>query len=142
MARHGHPPMTRPEGAGAITRERGNLDFVVKALAERAATHARLSTEEGEALRQTVKHRTGDLLDTWEQIASEYEKDGVKLQYQREIGGAQRLLYDFLDPELKKIHLRHNKFRANRSLRDVEPEVNLWLKTLDEGDVEQEGDEA
>jgi hypothetical protein len=25
---------------------------------------------------------------------------------------------------------RHRKFRANRSLRDVEPEVNLFLKDL------------
>jgi hypothetical protein len=30
------------------------------------------------------------------------------------------------------------KFRANRSMRDVEPSVNLWL----EGGVEVEEDEA
>lgn len=142
LARLGHPPMTRPEGAAAITRERGRLEFVVNALARRAAAHAPLSTKDGEELRQTVRHRAGDLLDTWEQIANEYEKDGVKLQYQREIGGAQRLLYDFLDPDLKTLPPRMKKFCANRSLRDVEAEVNLWLKTLDEGDVELEGEEG
>jgi hypothetical protein len=30
----------------------------------------------------------------------------------------------------------HRKFRANRSLRDVEPEVNLFLKDLTGRDVE------
>ena len=30
----------------------------------------------------------------------------------------------------------HRKFRANRSLRDVEPEVNLFLKDLSGMDVE------
>jgi hypothetical protein len=30
----------------------------------------------------------------------------------------------------------HRKFRANRSLRDVEPDVNLFLKDLSGGDVE------
>jgi hypothetical protein len=30
------------------------------------------------------------------------------------------------------------KFRANRSLRDVEPSVNLWVKTLDNVDLEEE----
>ena len=60
------------------------------------------------------------------------------MQYQTETGGPQRLLYDFLDPQLKLLPARHWKFRANRSLRDVEPNVNLWLKTLDGIDVEED----
>ena len=50
------------------------------------------------------------------------------------------MLYEFLNPDLKGLPSRHKKFRANRSMRDVEPSVNLWLKTLDDIDVE-EGDE-
>jgi hypothetical protein len=61
------------------------------------------------------------------------------LQYQLETGAAQRLLYEFLNPELKKLPARHLKFRANRSMRDVEPNVNLWVKTLDNIDVEDSG---
>ncbi len=53
----------------------------------------------------------------------------------------QRLLYEFLNPKLKGQNPRHLKFRANRSLRDVEPSVNLWLKTIDGVDVLEE-DEA
>jgi hypothetical protein len=30
------------------------------------------------------------------------------------------------------------KFRANRSMRDVEPSVNLWLKTMDGIEIEED----
>ncbi len=33
---------------------------------------------------------------------------------------------------------RHKYFRANRSMRDVEPSVNLWVRTMDNAEVEQE----
>jgi hypothetical protein len=33
---------------------------------------------------------------------------------------------------------RHKKFRANRSMRDVEPSVNLWLRTMDNVEIEPE----
>ena len=36
------------------------------------------------------------------------------------------------------MHARHRKFRANRSMRDVEPSVNLWLRTMDNVEIEQE----
>ena len=50
--------------------------------------------------------------------------------------------YNFLDPELKKLPQRHQKFKANRSMRDVEPSVNVWLRTLDDVEIEDEEDEA
>ena len=140
LARHGHNAMTPPEGAGKILDERANLEFVVSTLAERARDHAQMSSAEADALRQTVRDRTVDLLDEWSGIANDYLNNGVRLQYQREVGAAQRLLYEFLHPDLKGLPPRHKKFRANRSMRDVEPSVNLWLKTLDDIDVE-EGDE-
>jgi hypothetical protein len=48
------------------------------------------------------------------------------------------LLYEFLNPELKNLPPRHKKFRANRSMRDVEPSVNLWLKTIDGVEIDAE----
>jgi hypothetical protein len=39
-----------------------------------------------------------------------------------------------LDKNFESEH--HRKFRANRSLRDVEPEVNLFLKDLSGAQVE------
>jgi hypothetical protein len=138
LARLGLSAMTPPRGAGAIQTELGRLSFVVDAIAERASTHKKMDNVERDALRQNVRHRLNDLLNAWEQIAHDYSNQGVQLQYQREVGAAQRLLYEFLSPDLKALPPRHNKFRANRSMRDVEPSVNLWLKTLDDVDVEAE----
>jgi hypothetical protein len=63
---------------------------------------------------------------------------GGQLQYQTEAGAAQRLLYEFLNPALKQQPPRFQKFRANRSMRDVEPSVNLWLRTLDDVEIEED----
>ena len=63
------------------------------------------------------------------------------MQYQEhESGAAKPLLHDFLDAELKTLSRDHQKFKANRSMRDVEPSVNVWLKTLDDVEVEEEDD--
>jgi hypothetical protein len=137
LTRQGHAPMTPPKGATEILQERGKLDFVIEALASRAAAYAE-TPQEVAALRQRVRERAVDLLDEWSHIAHDLQTQGVQLQYQTETGAAQRLLYEFLDPELKKLPMRHRKFRANRSMRDVEPSVNLWVKTLDNIDVEED----
>ena len=62
------------------------------------------------------------MLDVWERIA----KSKDRLQYQREVGEAPPLLFDPLDPQLANQPLEARKFKAQRSLRDVEPTVNLW----------------
>ncbi len=140
LARQGDAPMTAARGAGEILRERPRLEFAVEALAERALSHAAMPPEEAERLRQRVRDRARDLLDEWSKIALDLSHSGVALQYQVEVGGAQRLLYEFLNPELKNLPPQNPKmkFRANRSLRDVEPNVNLWLKTIDGIDIEED----
>lgn len=142
LVRHGHRPMTPPLGAKEILQERANLDFAVKALSDRGGDHATdLSQEEMERIRASVHERCLDLLDTWAKEAQEYQQHGVGLQYNpHETGGAKQLLYDFLSPELKALPPtnRKMKFRANRSLRDVEPSVNIWVRTLDDTELEED----
>ena len=133
--------MTPPRGATAILSELPRLDFAFKRVSERALeTHQDSSSDDAERLRLTVLERSKDLLDEWSGIAKELHDAGGALQYQTEQGSAQRLLYEFLNPDLKTLPPKHKKFRANRSLRDVEPSVNLWLKTIDgvELDVEED----
>ena len=137
LARQGYAPMTPPKGATAILRERGRLDWVAQKLAERASA-SKATPSECDDIRDKVLARCRKLLDEWEKIAKDYYDHGSELQYQIESGAAQRLLYEFLNPELKKLPPRHRLFRANRSMRDVEPSVNLWVKTLDNVDVENE----
>jgi hypothetical protein len=140
LVRQGYSPMTPPRGATEILNELPRLDFAVKKLSQRALdTHLDSSSEDAKQLRLKVQDRCKDLLDAWSTIAKELHDAGGALQYQTEIGSAQRLLYEFLNPELKNLPARNKKFRANRSMRDVEPSVNLWLKTID--GVEIEGEE-
>ena len=139
LVRLGHAPMTPPLGAMKIRTERAQLDFAIEALARRAQTHnVHLSEAEAEALYRTVKDRVLDLFSNWQNIAEEFYDKGTQLQYQTEVGSAQRLLYEFLNPDLKILPPSRRKFCANRSMRDVEPNVNLWLKTLDNRDVEED----
>lgn len=137
MGRHRLPSMTPAEGAIEITTRRADLEWMAGVLADRAAEHdARLGEPEAGDLRQRVRARVLDLLDSWEQIATEQAAVGAGLQYQRESTRGQALLHYPLDPELDNLPRRFRKFRANRSMRDVEPEVDLWMRTLD--DVEPE----
>jgi hypothetical protein len=139
LIRQGHKPMTPPLGAMQVLNERANLEFAVKALAERAQEHSReMQKNDSDRLRLQVRGRCQDLLDSW---AKDLQMNGVSLQYNpQEAGGAKQLLYDFLSPELKNLPPtnRKMKFRANRSLRDVEAAVNIWVKTLDNVDLEDD----
>ena len=74
-----------------------------------------------------LANRVANLLDDWQQIAQEQAKDNAGLQYQRELGADPPLLHTPLDPELVNLDDRRKRFRANRSLRDIEPSVNLFI---------------
>ena len=140
LVRLGHLSMTAPRGAGEILKERIKLDSVVDCIASGARDHTTLPPEEADQLRQRVRQRASNLLDDWSKVAHDLSQSGVGLQYQVEVGAAQRLLYDFLSSELRNLPPQSPKmkFRANRSLRDVEPSVNLWVKTLDGIQLEEE----
>lgn len=142
LTRHGRASLTAPAHAAQIGSERANLDYVASVLVERAERHdASLTPRDVEELRHKLRGRVQDLLDEWCKIAEQKRQVGAGLQYQREEGGAPRLLYAPLDPELEQLSAGAKKFRANRSMRDVEPNVNLWVRQLNGIEVEAE-DEA
>ena len=144
LARHYFEELTPPKGAGEVISQRGNLEAVVQLLSRRAIetlAGSSLSEEDRTIAETQVRQISQDILDTWVTYAVELNKDGARLQYQDEEGGARRLLYTFLDPELKNLGPRHKKFRANRSLRDVEPSVNLVLRNFEDREIEGENDE-
>jgi hypothetical protein len=141
LARQGHRPMTTPRGAMEILNERTRLEFVIQTLAERAYSHSDLPPAEAERLRQRVRERAIDLLEVWARVAQDYQAVGTGLQYNpAEAGAAKQLLYDFLSPEVRNLPADNPrmKFRANRSLRDVEPDVNIWVRTLENAELEEE----
>jgi hypothetical protein len=140
LARQEHLPMTPALGAMQILNERAKLEFVVNTLAERAYGHnGGLPQAELTALRDRVRQRVTSLLELWAKIAQEYQPKGTRLQYNPiEAGAAQPLLRDFLSSETKGLPWNDPRmqFRAGRSLRDVEPNVNLWMRKLDNTEVE------
>lgn len=140
LARHGVASLTPAAAAGQVEGVRKDLAFVAEEMAERAMRHdTRKPAEELEALRKRVRSLVDDLLDGWATLAHEKKENGVKLAYQaKERGGppnAFALLRDPLDPELDSLPSQARKFRAQRSMRDVEPSVGLVLRRLDGADA-------
>ena len=136
LARLGHKKLTHPEGAGQMTQHRQELDFVVEALSKRAEEHnVNMDSQQSEALRLKVRGYVKDLLDSWANVATDQSEN---LQYQKEVGKAPPLLFTPLDPNLKKQNKDARKFKAQRSLRDVEPTVNLWLHDPNGEEIESD----
>jgi hypothetical protein len=141
LARQGFEPMTMPLGAMEILQRRAQLDFVVKALADRAFDHSDLPIEDREQLKLRVRDRASQLIDDWAKAAREHQEVGASFQYnQHEAGGAKPLLHDYLSLEVRNLPPTHwrMKFRANRSLRDVEQEVKIVVKTLENMELDEE----
>ena len=137
LARLGVPAMTPARAAISADVQRSNLDFISDVIAARALKHARLSPEAAEDLRKRTKAQVADLLDAWAKLASEQKKVSAGLQYAMEEGNDPPLLHTPLDPALKDLpDPRWRRFTANRSLRDVEQSVNLWLGKLDDSEID------
>jgi superfamily II DNA/RNA helicase len=148
LARHLRAAMTPPTGALAITAERTALSVIADILAERGREHkSGLSPEEEQRLDANLRGRVKDLLDSWYKVAKAQQENNARLRYQEYEGTAgPALLRTPLDPLGADLQPAQDarKFKAPRSLRDVEPSVNLWLSKLDGGMVElpAEGEES
>lgn len=131
LARYSTAKLTSPGGAAAIAEVHSAVDTHAREIFLHRVAHQRYEDEDELRERQrSVENRIGELLDAWRNVAEELAAEGVGLNYQRyeDAGGAaksQPLLRGLLDREFIPEETR--KFRAGRSLRDVEPEVRLKL---------------
>ena len=130
LARHARSSMTPPAGVEAIEAERVELERLLLEVFRARINEQPLQDEaEREERLRSIQNRIGDLLDSWRAILDDYRADGVPMQYQKyEVATRRPLLREMLDTDFESSH--HRKFRANRSLRDVEPQVNLFLQDL------------
>jgi hypothetical protein len=130
LARHAEPRLTPPQGVKEIANVRAALERkLLGAFLERVRELPIEDEDEREERLRSVQNRVADLLDSWLWVVTDYDKVGIAMQYQPyELRQLRPLLRDLLDQDFETEH--HRKFRANRSLRDVEPEVNLFLKDL------------
>lgn len=136
LARHLEPALTPPRGVERVAEVRATLEErLLRHFLERVRQQPFADEAEREERLRSVQSRVVDLLDSWHKIVEDYRATGVAVQYQRyELPQPRPLLREMLEGDFESEH--HRKFRANRSLRDVEPEVNLFLKDLSGHQVE------
>ena len=132
FARHARSELTPALGVERMRDIRSDLErMLLNAFLERVRQQP-ITEEEREQYMRSVQNRIVDLLDSWSKVIDDYHSEGVEVQYQRydvpRLRQPRPLLREMLDREFETEH--HAKFRANRSLRDVEPNVNLFLKDL------------
>jgi hypothetical protein len=136
LARHAQAELTPPAGAERIADVRASLEQrLVETFRTRVEQQPIADDEERKERLLGVQRRIVDLLDAWRTVFEGYKGNGVRMQYQPyELDQPKPLLREMLDRDFESEN--HRKFRANRSLRDVEPEVNLFLKDLSGAEVE------
>jgi hypothetical protein len=132
LARHGMPALTPSQGVEKVGDVRADLErLLLDSFLGRVRDQRIDDPDELEQCLRSVQSRIVDLLDSWRWVVDYYQTEGVAVQYQKyenKDRTPRPLLREMLDKEFDSEH--HRKFRANRSLRDVEPSVNLFLSDL------------
>jgi hypothetical protein len=143
LSRQGWPGMTKGPNAIRAMELRSSLSPVVDIFGRRVEQYAALDSEEMQQRRDGVRSKVEDLLDDWAKISKQQKDSGATLRYQQYDDGTGPYLLRYpLDPDLERIESKAAQFKAHRSLRDVEPACNLWLKELNGTplDAEEEQD--
>ncbi len=104
------------------------------AVGDRARNHADALPE---GFGGHVGNRVQSLIDDWARLAHEARQDGVAFGYARGRGSGTStpLLREMIDPDREVLNDTQLRFRAPRSLRDVEPGVLLGIKTPEGQDI-------
>ena len=138
LARHADPRLTPPGGVMQLASVRVALEQRLIAIFQDRVDRQTFSDADERAERLLgVKHRIVDLLDAWQRIVATYQEATTLVQYQsyEPTGKGKPLLHNMLEKQFESDDAR--KFRASRSLRDVEPDVNLYLRDLNDQPVEE-----
>ena len=114
--------------AGSVATHLPLLQQLVRSFSGRARIHdAFIEQDQAEALAAHVDDLAQELLSKWCDIATRCANEGSTLSYQKFEGKRQgeALIRDFLDQELETKDPIFRRFRANRSMRDVEAAVDI-----------------
>lgn len=131
LARHWQPELTPNNGMMRLAEERAAADQAAELLAD-AAQRRLLQAAELPRQVASLRHRCGNLLDAWQQIALRAAKEGERCYSPYDDLRPGRPLLFTADDEEEALRRRYEsderKFRAPTSMRDVEPAVHLWLR--------------
>ncbi|MFP5501755.1 MAG: helicase-related protein, partial [Candidatus Sericytochromatia bacterium] len=130
LVRHSEPGFAKPDGFKRAKHASGRLHKYARKLSRRA----------GEANAKEIEARIIDLLDDWDDLATEHQEANLFYNQAEARGGS--VLGVLHEPtELPPEGLNQQKgkkFRAQRSLRDVESVTNVWLKVIGQRDYLEE----
>lgn len=132
LARLGNAELILQPRAGLVATKRTMLDVLARGIAVRASRHGINAPDA--TLEARVYARTVGLLDDWTRIATGIVGGGGSLGYDAR-NVTQPLLREMLDPDLPRLPAERRRFRAPRSLRDVEPSVFVRVQTPDGTDA-------
>ena len=140
LARLGEPRLTAADSAEDMESVRRDLGFVGDVFASRAEAHrgGHPDDEPIDELKTNLRHRIDALFDSWARVAMDEDHKGEGLAYQRyEEGQSSKraLLHMPLDPELLLCDKNERQFVANRSMRDVEETVDVYVTKLKESAI-------
>lgn len=139
LARLGDPRLTPADTAEMITTARDDLGFVGDVLAARAQAHreSHYDDEPIGTVKEALRERVSALLDSWACVArNDPSKDGLAYQkFEAEQVGKRALLHMPLDAELVGADHHERQFVANRSMRDVEGTVDVYVMKLKDSAV-------
>jgi hypothetical protein len=135
LARLGDARLTAADAAAAIAPVKNDLDFIGDVLVTRLESY-RQSDEGDDPLdeRQAqLRRRIEGLLDSWTRVSTDERHEGEGLAYQLyEEGQSSKrpLLRMPLDPDLAECNRHERSFIVNRSMREVEGTVDVYVTTL------------
>lgn len=134
LARLGIPDLTPMLAAKDIEQHGAETKDIALSVGERAQSHTE-SLPAG--FGDHVKDRVQSLMDDWASLAHEAGQGGVTFGYarSRDSGVSTPLLREMIDPDRDTLNDTQLRFRAPRSLRDVEPSVLLGVKTPEGADI-------
>ena len=138
LARHHEPTLSPPAGVAQIASVRTTLEsYLIRVFQQRIHQQYFADDNERSERLRAVQNRIVNLLDSWQTVVDAYLQAPIAVQYQQYEGTstAKPLLRDTLDTHFESEH--HRSFRASRSLRDVEPDVNLYLRDANNQLVEE-----
>ena len=134
LARLGIADLTPALAASYIKDHGDETNALAEAVGVRAQGHADgLPAGFGDEVRDRVRR----VIDDWATLAHEAQQDGVSFGYTLgpDSGASTPLLREMIVPDPNTLNDTQLRFRAPRSLRDVEPSVLLGIKTPEGRDI-------
>ena len=134
LARLGIEDLTPTLAARDVAQYAGETNALAQAVGARAQGHAAsVPTGTGDNIRNRVR----SLVDDWSALAHEARNGGVSFGYWKGRDGkaSTELLREMIVPVNDTSNEMQLRFRAPRSLRDVEPSVLLTIKTPEGSEI-------